>query len=100
MYDNLQGGAKALKTSSFFLFNEHALYHRCKVRGCHFKMVESHFGSQKSSYFVFFSKEENTVPSRIVNFLAVTLLWLSFKRKLEFPEEGSTRSEGPRLPVP
>lgn len=46
---------------------------------------------------IFFFKEENTVPGRIVNFLAVMLLWLSFKRKLEFPEEGSNHSEGPPL---
>lgn len=32
-----------------------------------------------------------------MNFLAVMLLWLSFKRKLEFPEEGSNHSEGPPL---
>ena len=35
-----------------------------------------------------------------MNFLAVTLLWLRFKRKLEFPEEGSNHSEGPLLSVP
>lgn len=61
-----------------------ALYHRCKVRGCHFKMVESHLGESKRAHNFSAKEEKHTVPSRIVDFLAVTLLWLSFKEKWSF----------------
>lgn len=46
------------------------------------------------------SNREKTVPGMIANSLAATALWLSFKRKLEFPEEGSNYFKRPLLSVP
>lgn len=38
------------KLLNFFFLSGNAPYHSCRVRGCHFRMVKGHSGSQKSPY--------------------------------------------------